>query len=529
MQPREQVLRRLRRVAARRAPGWRGRRRAAAPGRRRGRAPPSPPPARAGRLPTARCRGRRRLARRAATRARRSRPARGRGRSPASAGQCSARKPRSESRSSERSSAPGSAAASRPRRSLMRAPGRTCPWRAGAARAAASRPRASCSTASVCSPRPATRRLRRHRRGRHQVGHVRHLVARVALADLDEEAALRALRIGHRLGDAAIARARHAGLHEDLLALGAGALRGPALDQRQQRRPVRLLGRHGGEARVGLAFGIADGLEQHLEVLLRHRRDHHVAVAGAHRLVDLARPLGRELRRLHLVDQHAEHRVHQRDVDVLAAAALLALVEGELDRAEGVGGAHHVGDEDAVVRRPVAAALVLVVGELVAGRGMDHRRVGRRRGHRPGLAEAGDRGVDQPRVVARQGRVVEAEPLHHARAEVLDHDVGLRRQLGGEALAVLGLQVEDDALLAAVHRRVVGADAAALRRPLADHVAVGRLDLHHLGAGVGEHAGAHRPRHDDREVDDLEAGQGRRRVVAAAAALITGTRACAVP
>ena len=181
------------------------------------------------------------------------------------------------------------------------------------------------------------------------------------------------------------------------------ALRGPALDQRQQRRPVRLLGRHGGEARVGLAFGIADGLEQHLEVLLRHRRDHHVAVAGAHRLVDLARPLGRELRRLHLVDQHAEHRVHQRDVDVLAEAALLALVEGELDRAEGVGGAHHVGDEDAVVGRPVAAALVLVVGQLVARRGMDHRRVGRRRGHRPGLAEAGDRGVDQPRVVARRG------------------------------------------------------------------------------------------------------------------------------
>ena len=47
---------------------------------------------------------------------------------------------------------------------------------------------------------------------------------------------------------------------------------------------------------------------------------------------------------------------------------------------------------------------------------------------RAGLAVAGDRGVDQPRVLAAQRVVVEAEARHHARPVVLDEDVGAAGQ-----------------------------------------------------------------------------------------------------
>ncbi len=71
-------------------------------------------------------------------------------------------------------------------------------------------------------------------------------------------------------------------------------------------------------------------------------------------------------------------------------------------------------------------------------------------GVRAGLAEAGDAGVDQPRVEPGEGLVVDAEPLRHARAEVLHHDVGRPHQ-PVERRQVLGrLQVEADAALVPV-------------------------------------------------------------------------------
>src|SRR6266446_10797849 len=50
-------------------------------------------------------------------------------------------------------------------------------------------------------------------------------------------------------------------------------------------------------------------------------------------------------------------------------------------------------------------------------------------------------------------------------------------------------EVERDALLAGVELTEAGAGAVAQRRPGAHHVAVGRFDLDHFGAEIGEHAG----------------------------------------
>ena len=60
-------------------------------------------------------------------------------------------------------------------------------------------------------------------------------------------------------------------------------------------------------------------------------------------------------------------------------------------------------------------------------------------------AEPGDGAVDDPRVVRRDLRVAEPEPVEGTAAVVLDQDVGAPGQLAGEAEVVGVLEVELDA------------------------------------------------------------------------------------
>jgi hypothetical protein len=78
-----------------------------------------------------------------------------------------------------------------------------------------------------------------------------------------------------------------------------------------------------------------------------------------------------------------------------------------------------------------------------------------------------------------------------------------------DLFAAIGLQIEHDAALVAVHHQERGRLVANLRRHrMAGVVTVRRfLDLDHVGAHVGQHQGAGRPRHDMGEIDDLEAGE----------------------
>jgi len=64
------------------------------------------------------------------------------------------------------------------------------------------------------------------------------------------------------------------------------------------------------------------------------------------------------------------------------------------------------------------------------------------------------------------------------------------------------LQVEDDALLAGVELAEGGAGAVAQRRARPHHVALGRLQLDHLGAEIGQKPRAMRPGDRRREIDD---------------------------
>ena len=144
-------------------------------------------------------------------------------------------------------------------------------------------------------------------------------------------------------------------------------------------------------------------------------------------------------------------------------------------------------------QQPGAADVVEIVAGLV--------------GARTGLAVAGDRAIDQPRIDRPHRLVAEPEPRHDARAELLDQHVGAfdqRLKLGAIRFA---LEVEHQAFLAAVEQREHRALAVETRLVMAQVLAARPLDLDHLGAGLGQQQGGERPRQERGEVEDEKPGQ----------------------
>ena len=174
----------------------------------------------------------------------------------------------------------------------------------------------------------------------------------------------------------------------------------------------------------------------------------------------LRRRAGHEIEQ-RLVGEHADQRVHQRHVDVAALAGVLALLQRRRDGERGIDAGEHVGERDAEPHRlavgragDVHDAAHALHQQVVAGA----VRVG------PVLAEAGDRAIDQPRIVRREALVVEAVLRQAAELEILDQHVGARRELLDDALAFLGLEIDRDRALAAIAGEIVGG-AAGGRRP----------------------------------------------------------------
>ena len=101
--------------------------------------------------------------------------------------------------------------------------------------------------------------------------------------------------------------------------------------------------------------------------------------------------------------------------------------------------------------------------------------VTRLRGARAGLAVAGDRAIDQPRIDLAQRLGAETEPRHHAGPELLDQDVGALDQRHQPGAVALVLEIEHQALLAAIEhartsrsrRRSAARSGACPRRPAA--------------------------------------------------------------
>ena len=96
-------------------------------------------------------------------------------------------------------------------------------------------------------------------------------------------------------------------------------------------------------------------------------------------------------------------------------------------------------------------------------------------------SEAGQRGIYQLGMTRSKGVVVNAQPSGDSWPEVFDDNVGYLRQFPGIIPAVLGLQVEDDAFLAAI-------PLDGPRRP-PEFFSTRRLNFDDFSAEVGHHHG----------------------------------------
>jgi hypothetical protein len=143
-----------------------------------------------------------------------------------------------------------------------------------------------------------------------------------------------------------------------------------------------------------------------------------------------------------------------------------------------------------------------------AGGGLDRQVEAALGAARAVLPESRDRAVDERGLAGAEPVPAEAEPLHRAGPAILDEHVGLEHQRAGEVARGRVLEVEHDRALAAVDRCEVLAEAFGDRRPLPHRVAVGRLDLRHVGAEVGEQHAAKGARRHVAELDDAHAREG---------------------
>jgi hypothetical protein len=127
------------------------------------------------------------------------------------------------------------------------------------------------------------------------------------------------------------------------------------------------------------------------------------------------------------------------------------------------------------------------------------------------LSKAGNRAVDDARLMRADAFVVNPELFDGADAQVLEDDVGGLEQAKEQRLAVGMLQVERDALLVAIQvhevRRLAGIER---RSPGARDFALGRLDLDHRGAVVPEHRRGKWPRQRVGQVEDGDVVEWRR-------------------
>ena len=255
-------------------------------------------------------------------------------------------------------------------------------------------------------------------------------------------------------------------------------------DQRDQHLAVGHPRLVGGEARVVGPFRVVCQLGELAELAVVADREDHVAVGGGEVLV-------------------------RHDVRV---------GEGGEHRGGGVQPGEDIGQRHADLHRTGAFLVVGAPGEAhQAAQALDHEVIAGALGIGAGLAEAGDRTVDQLRVDLLQRFIVEAIGLEPADLEVLQQDVGLGRQFANDALAFRLGEVHRHRLLVAVGRQVVGRLAGVVafgileerRAPGAGVVAAaGALDLDHLGAEVGEDLPGPGAGQDTGQVEYADMGKG---------------------
>ena len=239
--------------------------------------------------------------------------------------------------------------------------------------------------------------------------------------------------------------AGQAGGHQDIHALRGGLVLGPLLDDGLEQALVVPAEVGVVEALVVKELRMADGgaeLLEHGVVAAGHDEVGvlgHEGVIGGGGQIPVAGP-GRGLPADQVLGQQrllaADGGLQQGHVDLLALAGLDPLVQGADDADGGVQARQHVAQRDA---RP-GGGIVGPAGDGHGARhGLGHQVIAGAGGIGAGLAEAGDRGIDQPGVDLAAVLIGEAQPGHDAGAVVFQQNVGRGHQLGKGFLALGGL------------------------------------------------------------------------------------------
>src|SRR5258706_324041 len=195
--------------------------------------------------------------------------------------------------------------------------------------------------------------------------------------------------------------------------------------------------------------------------------------------------------------------IEHREVDLASVAGAAAPGERGEDGDRDPESGSEIGDRQ--TRLHGAAAALAGEAEDAAHR-LEHRVVALLVLVRPGLAEAGARDIDQPRVEAGQRGEVEPLAAERAGRKVLDQHVGLLRQLANQLAAVVGAQIHRDGLLRPVAGEVIGAVARQLRLEAARLVAAaGLLDLDDARAELGDDHRRERTGEHARKIEDGDA------------------------
>ena len=207
---------------------------------------------------------------------------------------------------------------------------------------------------------------------------------------------------------------------------------------------------------------------------------------------------------LHRQERH--HAFEHRHLDRLPDATLFPRIEGRGDRIGDIQRDDLVGHHRLDVLRRAGAGVALQPGHA-AGRldGVVHRRAA---GVRAALGIPVAGAVDQAGQARGQGVCIETETAQRGCAHVRDEHVRAFKQREQPFSTELGLRVEHHAALVAVQVQVRMAHArVALRGDMAEHIALGRLDLDHVGAEIAQHLCGHRTHAHGRQVDDAHARQ----------------------
>lgn len=246
---------------------------------------------------------------------------------------------------------------------------------------------------------------------------------------------------------------------------------------------------HGAEAVIVHDFGAADRAEEFAPLPVGQHHHAEKAVAGLERP-----PYGRvavEYRRAdrrleaeagHMVGQHQRgDRLEHRDFDVLAGARAGAVVQRAQHRVGRQDAGDPVGQGDGGVARRIAVG----AQRRDARGGLDQIVIGRLVGMGSRAAVADDVQVHQRGVERGDIRIGQPQARHGLGAGIADEYVGRAGQAPERVASAFQIEVQHDAALAAVGVQEHGAHAAMPgRAQVADAVALGRLDLDHLGAHV---------------------------------------------